>query len=153
MKKKSIIIFCFLILGFYFTCPLNINSASKNISSQEESRGLTNYRMGFFEKNMLAKANKLYEEKKYDDALEAYRELRDKYMENPIAYYGMGSVYFSTGIYDLAIDRFSTAIKLDPEFVPAIKWLGNCYMKKGNKEAADRYRNMAEEVIRNKVKK
>ena len=57
------------------------------------------------------------------------------------------------GIYDLAIDRFNTAIKLDPNFSTAIKWLGNCYMKKGNKGEASKYWKMAEDILKNKVKK
>ena len=127
-------------------------SPAVSSSIGRENVQLSNYNMGFFEKNMLDKANKLYETQKYDDAMASYQELRDKYIDNPLAWYGMGAVYYAVGIYDLAIDKFSTAVKLEPGFALAMKWLGNCYMKKGNKEEAAKYRKMAEGTLKNKVK-
>jgi len=99
--------------------------------------------MGIAEKNMLAKANQLYEQGKYDDALGAYQELRDKYIDNALAWYGMGAVFYANKMYDKAIDRFQTAIKLDPNLTTAMHWLGNAYEKKGNKQEAAKYRKMA----------
>ena len=151
--KTIFLAVCFLSFNTFFMPAINAQEQKTTAASiGREEVQLTNYNMGFFEKNMLGKANKLYEQKKYDEALAAYQELRDKYIDNPLAWYGMGAVYYAGGIYDLAIAKFSTAIKIDPNFSTAIKWLGNCYMKKGNKEEAAKYWKMAEEVLKNKLR-
>ena len=99
--------------------------------------------MSFFEKSKLAEANKLYEEQKYDEALGVYQELRDKYIDNALAWYGMGAIFYANKMYDKAIDKFQTAIKLDPNFSTAMYWLGNAYEKNGDKQEAVKYWKMA----------
>lgn len=94
--------------------------------------------MGMFEKSALSKANQLYEQGKYDEALLKYEELRNKYPDNAIAYFGMGSVWYAKGDYAMAIDRLQNAILLEPKFADAHYWLGNAQYKAGQKDNAVR---------------
>jgi tetratricopeptide (TPR) repeat protein len=94
------------------------------------------YDMGFFEKNMLAAANSLYDKGDYEGAFLKYEELRDKYPDNPLSYYGMGCVWYAAGNYEMAINRFKIVIKMEPKLSHAYYWLGNTYWKMGRRSEA-----------------
>ena len=52
--------------------------------------------------------------------------------QKTIAYYNRGVTYGKKGKYDQAIQNFSEAIKLKPDFVDAYYNRGNAYLKKGD---------------------
>jgi len=94
---------------------------------------------GLFDGMILQKANKYYQEGKYNEAMIEYQNLRDASPENPMSYYGMGSIWYAVGNYEMALNRFQIAIQLEPKFLLAYLWAGNTYWKIGKKDKAIQY--------------
>ena len=61
-----------------------------------------------------AQANKLYEEKKYDEAIQAYRKILHQGLESASLYYNLGNAYFKNGDLGHAILYYLKAKRLDP---------------------------------------
>jgi len=59
-------------------------------------------------------ANKLYSEKEYSRALELYRELVDRGIENPALYYNLANTYFKVGMTGRAVLYYERALHLKP---------------------------------------
>jgi len=94
---------------------------------------------GLFDKATLTRANRYYEEGKYDEAMIEYRRLRDTNPDNALAYYGMGCVWYAVGNYERAADRYKIAVALESRFATAYYWLGNACWKAGSKKEAVQY--------------
>jgi len=140
MKKYTAVFLIFLCGALYaYWIDAQQDARKKITAASVENKEIAPARpMGIFGKNLLARANRLYEQGKYEEAFLKYEELRDKYPDNPLAYYGMGSVWYAAGNFAMAIDRYNIAIKLEPNFAEAYYWLGNAYFKAGKKEDAVR---------------
>ena len=61
------------------------------------------------------KANALYEEGKYDEAIEVYTGLIDQGLESGNLYYNIGNCYFKKGELGKAIVNYERANKLIPD--------------------------------------
>lgn len=81
----------------------------------------------------------------------ALRELKKAESLDPedhITQYDIGLVYYYRERYDQAIPYFEKAIRLKPDFAPAINGLGNAYSAKGDwDKAIEAYQKIIEDVF------
>ncbi len=81
----------------------------------------------------------------------ALRELKKAESFDPddhITQYDIGLVYYYRERYDQAIPHFERAIRLRPDFAPAINSLGNSYSAKGDwDKAIEAYQKIIEDVF------
>ena len=85
-------------------------------------------------KEDLIKANGLFEEEKYDEALRLYEEIIKK---NPDAYVintSIGNCYFRLKNYDQAEEFYLKVLTDDSENYDALLGIGNCYANRGENE-------------------
>jgi tetratricopeptide (TPR) repeat protein len=105
---------------------------------------------------LLEKGNKLFNEKSYDEAIQAFREFQEK---NPDAYQihlSIGSCYREKGEYEEAIGEYNKLIEKAPkeasgnEFAAkALAGIGECYLKKEDIEKAQNYFRQSIEMYPN----
>jgi tetratricopeptide (TPR) repeat protein len=60
------------------------------------------------------RANALYTNKEYFEALELYRELENRGVQNPALYYNLANTYFKLGMKGFAVLYFERALLLKP---------------------------------------
>jgi type IV pilus assembly protein PilF len=81
----------------------------------------------------------------------ALRELKKAESFDPqdhITQFDIGLVYYYRERYDQAIQQFEKAIRLKPDYAPAINSLGNAYLEKGEWDnAIEAYRQIVEDVF------
>lgn len=99
----------------------NQENTANNISS---SRALT------------AKANALFNEKRYDEAAEAYREALRLNPNNGEAQNGLASTYSVFNQYEEAIEAFKLGLRLNPNEAVAHSRLGEVYAELGRYKEA-----------------
>ena len=109
----------FIILFFVFCCPLSSFAEGKAASA--------------------LKAQRAYEEKKYDDALERYNDLNQKYPDDAKVQYNLANSYYEKGKYPEAANHFLGASLKNED--PALNQqalfnLGNSYYRQGKLEEA-----------------
>ncbi|MGB2650725.1 MAG: tetratricopeptide repeat protein, partial [Candidatus Omnitrophota bacterium] len=83
------------------------------------------------DKQLMKFANKLYKEKKYDEALEVYKELLKKTPDSPIMNYNTGSIYYKQEEYDTAIKSFTRALSTEDSSLEkdALLGIANSYYR------------------------
>lgn len=64
--------------------------------------------------NDFAKAEKLYSQEKYEEALKVFSSLLEENEISPVVFYNMGNCYFQTGDYLNALLYYERAHKYDP---------------------------------------
>ena len=93
MYKK----FCFIFLFLFFLTAGNYNSA-----------------FGFDSKDMMQKANELYQKNDFKGASEIYQKLVDEDYEGTALYYNLGNSYYRLGKIGYAILNYERALELSP---------------------------------------
>ncbi|MDD5573740.1 MAG: tetratricopeptide repeat protein, partial [Candidatus Omnitrophica bacterium] len=79
-------------------------------------------------------------DKRYDKALEIYREVLRIQPDSDIAYNGIGNIYYEKGMYDEAIAMCKKAIEINPRLPEPYINIGNVYLaRKMEREAIDEY--------------
>lgn len=91
--------------------------------------------------NLTANATSLLQNKKYSEAMRAYKDLLQKYPNNSAvsaaAYYGIGSFYyFGEKNYSAAIENYEKSISFDSNNPDIYKWLGLSYSGVNNSDKA-----------------
>lgn len=84
----------------------------------------------------LEKGNKLFNEKKYKEAIEVYGKILKDFPDAYIINLNMGNCYFQMQDYDKAIEYYKKVLEKNPEHVPTLIAMGNAYLNKGNTEEA-----------------
>lgn len=84
----------------------------------------------------LIRGVELYEDGRYDEAVEEYTKAIELYPNYATAYDGRGSAYADKGQYDLAIADFTKAIEIDPHYIVAYFNRGLSYKAQGEKAKA-----------------
>ncbi len=87
-------------------------------------------------KNTFLLGVQLYQEGKYDLAIENFEAVLKENPDFAEGYYNIGMAYLKKGDLDNAITQMSKAIELKPDFVQAYFGLGQVYMEKGEKKKA-----------------
>lgn len=78
----------------------------------------------------------LFSEEKYDEAIESFEKVVEKFPDNIEGYYNLGLSYLRKGGVDQAISSFEKAAELNPEALPIFLALGEAYFSKDDNEKA-----------------
>jgi len=63
---------------------------------------------------LMERANKYYQDQKYDQAIQAYKPILSQGYESPALYYNLGNAYFKSGSIGNAILYYERGLKLSP---------------------------------------
>lgn len=92
-------------------------------------------------KEALKEGNRLYEEKKYEEAIKAYENIINA---NPLAYVinkNIGNCYFELQKYDIAEEYYRKVLEKEPDNAEVMLLIGNCYANQGEAEKAMEWYN------------
>ncbi len=95
-------------------------------------------------KDLLNKANALFDQKNYAAAIEGYTAVLTKYPEATIIWQNVGNAYFAEDKYDQAEEAYKKVLEKMPTSVEAITAVGNCYANRGQNEKALEWYNKIE---------
>lgn len=109
----------FLLLAFLFLCMSMLTSEYKKPSSDYRFRSLPVVIIMFFlftgfidtPRKLNNDANELFQNKKYQSAIEKYRKAQVKNPDDPLIRYNLGSALYQTQNYQEAAQSFEQAIK------------------------------------------
>jgi len=87
-------------------------------------------------KEGLNRGNALFEEKRYEEAVDVFEALLDKHPYAYILNKNIGNCYFAREKYDLAEQYYLKILDKEPGNVDAILLIGNCYANRGQGEKA-----------------
>lgn len=87
-------------------------------------------------KAALEKGNSLFDEKKYEEALQVYAAILEEEPEAYIINLNIGHCYFQMEKYDRAIEYYQKVLAKQADNKNALLGLGNCYLNLGKKEEA-----------------
>ena len=85
----------------------------------------------------LAKGNKASGAKQFEVAVQEYQKAVDKYVENHLAWYGMGGAEAQRGEWEKSVDAFARAVQIAPEQSMYNMWYGVALYHKAVKQATD----------------
>jgi len=87
-------------------------------------------------KQKLDEGNKLFDEGKYDEAIQAYNKLLEDNPDLYIVNQNLGNCYFQMEQYDKAAEYYKKILDGDPENTNAMILVGKAYANKGDDELA-----------------
>jgi tetratricopeptide (TPR) repeat protein len=87
-------------------------------------------------RDMLNAGNALFDEKKFDEAIEAYVAITEKFPETYVIHLNIGNAYFAQEKYDLAEKSYLKVIEKDAKNADALLAIGNTYANRGDTEKA-----------------
>ncbi len=115
---------------------IEIKEAEKNPDLEIRLKKVEGFVFAEELKENLERGNKLFEEKKYREALEVYNEIVNKNPDAYIIFLNIGNCYFQMEDYDKAEESYKKVLEKDSQNVDAIIAIGNCYINRGKKEEA-----------------
>jgi tetratricopeptide (TPR) repeat protein len=92
-------------------------------------------------KTKLTQANQMFEQKNYQAALEAYKDLLEKFPEAYILWKNVGHCYFAQEQYDQAEESYKKILEKNADDSDAILLVGNCYSNRGQTDKAMEWYN------------
>lgn len=95
----------------------------------------------------VAKANKLLNQQKYEDALKLYTDAQIDMPDSPELSYNIGVTYYRLGRYEKALEAFRKSCSTEDIKLEAKAWynMGNCLVQMGNlREAIEYYKHSLE---------
>lgn len=87
-------------------------------------------------KSELREGNSLFDEKKYEEAIEAYKKILEVFPDAYIVNQNVGNCYFQMEKYGLAEEYYKKVLEKDPQNQEIVVLIGNCYFNRGDKEKA-----------------
>lgn len=98
--------------------------------------------------NNVRQGNNLYQEKKYDNALEKYNAAQNEAPDSPEIQFNMADVFYRQGKYNEAIDSYAKALEHGKRFGAKTHYnTGNALFRQGRfQEALDAYKRSLELV-------
>lgn len=99
---------------------------------------------------LLVKGNELYNQRKYQEAIEEYQDILRVHPEIYIINKNIGNCYYELGDYDSAIKYYEMVLEKEPGSKDNLIALGNIYLEKGELERGLSYfKQIDEEAITN----
>ncbi len=95
-------------------------------------------------KEDLREGNKLFDEEKYEEAVEAYKHVVEESPDTYIIYMNIGNCYFQMEKYDQAEEYYKKVLEKDPKNQEAMLLIGNCYSNRGDEKKALEWYNKIE---------
>ncbi len=92
-------------------------------------------------KEKLDLANALYEQKKFDEAITAYKDVIEEFPDVYIVNANIGNCFFEQREYDQAIVYYFKVLEKDPENNEVKRYIGNSYSNKGENDKAQEWYN------------
>jgi tetratricopeptide (TPR) repeat protein len=87
-------------------------------------------------KELLNKANELFDKNDYAGALAGYADILKKYADAYFLYRNIGNVYFAQEKYDQAEEAYKKVLEKEPANVAATLGIGNCYANRKQTDKA-----------------
>jgi len=84
----------------------------------------------------LERGNRLFEEERYEEALEVYRSILERYPEAYIINKNIGNCFFAMEKYELAQEYYEKVLEKEPDNIEMKLAIGNCYDNSGDREKA-----------------
>lgn len=142
---------CFNEIGnYYFNKLKDYNIAlenyllAKEIAEREGIKHYIKISTGNIGSVYWAVANDYYDEDNYEEAIKYYSKALSFVSEKVYSsqlHYGMGLSYYYLGQYNIALEKFNDAIRLNPEYGEAFFKLGSSYRElKKNDEAVEAFK-------------
>lgn len=101
---------------------------------------------------LLVKGNELYNQRKYQEALEEYQNILKEHPELRLINKNIGNCYYELGDYDSAIKYYERVLEKEPGSEEILINLGNIYLEKGELEKGLSYfKKIDEEAITNPI--
>ncbi len=101
---------------------------------------------------LLGRGNELYNQKKYNDAIEEYQNILKENPELYVIHRNIGNCYYELEDYDSAIEHYEKVLEKEPDSEEILIALGNIYLEKGELETGLAYfERMNQEKITNPV--
>ena len=95
-------------------------------------------------KDVLKRGDELYDEGKFQEAIQVYEEILERFPNAYIINTNIGNCYFSQKEYDLAIEYYQKVLAEAPDDAKMLIAVGNCYSNKGESEKAMEWYNKIE---------
>lgn len=95
-------------------------------------------------KDDLLLGNALFEEEKYDEAVEVFQKIVEEFPDAYIVNMNIGNCYFQKGNYDEAEKYYMMVLEKAPENHDVLMGIGNCYSNRGDQEKALEWYNKLE---------
>lgn len=92
----------------------------------------------------LRKGNELFDEEKYEDAMEVYKKILEEFPDAYIIHQNIGNCYFQMEKYDQAEEYYRKVLESDPENQESMLLIGNCYSNIGEEDKALEWYNRIE---------
>ncbi|MDR3287038.1 MAG: tetratricopeptide repeat protein [Prevotellaceae bacterium] len=108
MKKYIILLSIILFANNILAQNADSITTSENAQTEQPPQNLTNV------DSMFVMANKLYNEGKYEDAVDIYEDILDEGLESSYLYYNIGNAYFKQNALGSAILNYERAYRLNP---------------------------------------
>ncbi|MFP4081307.1 MAG: tetratricopeptide repeat protein [Candidatus Aminicenantes bacterium] len=87
-------------------------------------------------KETLRQGNTLYDEGKYQEAIQVFQNMLEEYPDAYIISLNIGNCYFQMEEYGQAEQHYKKVLEQDPENTTALIAIGNCYSNRGRKKEA-----------------
>lgn len=95
-------------------------------------------------KAALNEGNKLYDEGRYEEAIQAFQTMLEEYPDVYIVNMNIGNSYFVLEQYDKAEAAYKKVLEQDPDNNAAKLAVGNCYQNRGDNDTALEWYNKIE---------
>lgn len=96
----------------------------------------------------LGEGNKLFEEGKYEEAVDVYKKILEEFPDAYVINKNIGNCFFQQEKYEKAEEYYRKVLEQAPSDKEIILAIGNCYANRGeNEKASEWYRKVAFEKI------
>jgi len=122
----------------------NINEYDKNPNIEVKLEKIEEMVITEELKEELREGNKLFDEERYEEAIEAYKIIVEEFPDAYVIHKNIGNCYFQMEKYDQAEEYYRKVLEKDPSNNEIMLLIGNCYANRGDSEKALEWYNKIE---------
>jgi len=123
---------------------VNINEFGKNPDIEVMLQKLEGLLVADDLKEGLKKGNDLFDQEKYEEAIQTYQAVIEKAPETYVLYRNIGNSYFQMEKYEKAEEYYMKVLEKEPDDTESIIGIGNTYANRGQIEKALEWYNKIE---------